>query len=181
MTQNCSRNDLLRFLDYLSAKGLVPSATAAARKAAVGRVTGILSDEEAVDITNLDLDEIMVRFDNLNPHQFTPESLQTYRSRLKTSLEDFRSYRENPLNFRPGGNSRSKSKSNGERRKSVSTELTVKPDVRSAPAGRSLPNISVLPIPLRPDLTVQVAGLPFDLTQAEAKKIANIILAHTSE
>jgi hypothetical protein len=46
------------------------------------------------------------------------------------------------------------------------------------PAAISRPAMHVLPIALRPDLTIQIAGLPFDLTIAEAKKLANIILAH---
>lgn len=44
-----------------------------------------------------------------------------------------------------------------------------------------LPNVNQLPIPLRQNLTVRVFGLPYDLTAAEAKKIANIILAHAIE
>ena len=44
-----------------------------------------------------------------------------------------------------------------------------------------LPNVNVLPISLRAGLTVQIAGLPFDLTKAEAQKIANIVLAHAVE
>lgn len=183
MSQNRSRDDLLRFVEYTGSKGLVPTATAAARKAAVNRVTSILSDEEAEDVTNLDLDELMRRFDNLNQHQYTPESLQTYKSRLKTVLEDFRLYRENPLNFRSGSQSRTRVKSNGEKKKSLRTDLTVKESVSGAlpKVIQHLPNVTVLPIPLRPDLTVQIAGLPFDLTPAEAKKIANIILAHAME
>jgi hypothetical protein len=36
---------------------------------------------------------------------------------------------------------------------------------------------SILPVPIRADLTVYVQGLPFDLTEAEAKKIATVIQA----
>ena len=36
-------------------------------------------------------------------------------------------------------------------------------------------------IALRDDLTVEVFGLPFDLTKKEAQKIANIVIAHASE
>jgi len=36
---------------------------------------------------------------------------------------------------------------------------------------------SILPIPIRVDLTIHIQGLPFDLTEAEAKKIANVIQA----
>lgn len=179
MSNNRSRDDFLRFLDYLGDKGLLPAGTASSRKATANKVTAILSDDEAVDVTAIDLDEIMRRFDNLNQHQYTPESLQTYKSRMKTALEDFRNYCENPLSFKPLGQGRAKQKGTGEKQKNV---LTVKNEARGAPepirSTSHLPNVSVLPIPLRAGLTVQIAGLPFDLTPSEARKIANIVLAH---
>lgn len=36
---------------------------------------------------------------------------------------------------------------------------------------------SILPIPIRADLIIHIQGLPFDLTEAEAKKIACVIQA----
>jgi hypothetical protein len=35
----------------------------------------------------------------------------------------------------------------------------------------------IVPIPIRPDLTVHVQGIPFDLTEAEARKIAAVVTA----
>lgn len=180
MTQNRSRADFLRFLDYLREKGLIPSGTAASRKATANKVTAILSDEEAADVTALDLDEVMTRFHNLNPQQYTSESLQTYRSRMKTALEDFKAYSTNPLGFKPSGQARSKPRQNAEKPRPVTAAASGVSDAPATPELRSLPNISVLPIGLRFDLIVQIAGLPFDLTKAEAQKIANIVLAHTT-
>jgi hypothetical protein len=37
--------------------------------------------------------------------------------------------------------------------------------------------VSVLPIPIRENLIIQIQGLPFDLTPAEANKIANVVRA----
>ena len=183
MSTNRSREDFLRFLTYVGDKGLIPLATASSRRATAGKVTAILSDDEALDVTTLNLDDIMRRFDHLNPHQYTPGSLQAYKSRMKTALDDFRSYCENPLNFRPSGQQRTKIRQNvGEVPKRPAKSLAKPTDVpiASNPAV-SLPNVTVLPIALRPGLTVQIAGLPFDLTTIEARKIANIILAHGSE
>jgi hypothetical protein len=180
MSTNRSRDDFLRFLAYLGDKGLIPLATASSRRATAGKVTAILSDDEAADVTALDLDDVMRRFDHLNPHQYTPGSLQAYKSRMKTALDDFRSYCENPLNFRPSGQQRTKVKpSNGEQQKKpIRGRVKTNDASATATPSVSLPNVTVLPIALRAGLTVQIAGLPFDLTAAEAKKIANIILAH---
>jgi hypothetical protein len=35
-----------------------------------------------------------------------------------------------------------------------------------------------LPISIRADLVVKIAGLPHDLTASEAQRIANIVIAH---
>jgi len=179
MAQNRSRDDLIRFLDYVGEKGLIPPATASARRTAASKVLAVLSDEEAGDVLQVNLDDAMSRFDNLNKHRFTPESLQAYRSRLKAALRDFHSYSENPVNFRPQGQTRSIKKVQSERPRGAVDNVKAIPSVRhDAAATMELPNVSVLPIPLRQNLTVRVVGLPFDLTPSEAKKVANIILAH---
>lgn len=185
MSSNRSAPAFLSLIDYLGQKGLIPAATASSRKATANKVLAILSEDEAQDVLSLDLDHLMQRFHNLNPQQYTPESLQTYKSRMKTALEDFRAYTENPLTFKPSGQSKPKPKINGEKGAGVGTNsVQSKPiptQFQNQPSHSSMPGVSVLPIPLRADLTVQIAGLPFDLTSVEAKKIANIILAHASE
>jgi hypothetical protein len=186
MTQNRSRDDFIRFLEYLGEKGMVPQATASARRTAAFKVLAVLSDEEAQDVIDLDIDHVMSRFDNLNLHQYTPESLQSYRSRLKTALSDFRAYSENPVLFRPNGKVRQRQKAaSGATQESRKKHPVVVPS--APPSGFStapavdLPNVSQLPIQLRQNLTVRIFGLPFDLTKQEAQKIANIVLAHASE
>jgi hypothetical protein len=183
MAQNRSRDDLIRFLEYLGEKGLTARATASARRTAAAKVLSVLSGDEAQDVIGVDIDQVMSRFENLNPHQYTPESLQTYRSRLKTALEDFRSYSDNPVSFRPSGQSRGKPKTNAggpkAAKKAGATSLAPAPSssAQSAPIV-DLPNVNQLPIPLRQNLTVRIFGLPFDLSKQEAQKIANIVLAH---
>jgi hypothetical protein len=39
---------------------------------------------------------------------------------------------------------------------------------------------TILPIPIRPNLTVHIQGIPSDLTPAEADKIAAVIMAFAS-
>lgn len=181
MSQNRSRDDFIRFLEYLGEKGMVPQATASARKTAAYKVLSVLSESEAQDVIGIDLDHLMSRFDNLNPHQYTPESLQSYRSRLKTALEDFRAYSENPVSFRPNGKIRQKAKqaaaSAPPKRPATSLQSVQAVGFSNVPAV-DLPNVTQLPIQLRQSLTVRIFGLPFDLTKHEAQKIANIVLAH---
>ena len=175
MANERSRQKLLEFLDYLADKGLMAGATVAARKAAVGKVLGILPEEEADDVTNLNLDQVMARFNNLEGRGYTPGSLTTYLSRTKSAVEDFRAYLENPLAFRPSVQTRDRRKSETKRNGSApvnTDQASSEKHVVKAPLSST-----ILPIPIRPDMTVFVQGLPYDLTEAEANKIANVIRA----
>jgi hypothetical protein len=176
MANEQSRQKLLEFLDYLGAKGLMAKNTVAARKAAVGKVLSILSDDEAEDVTNLDLDEVMKRFNNLEGQKYTPGSLTTYLSRVKSALEDFESYLKNPLGFKPSVQGREKRKTDSKKESSTQTA-----NKHEAGFGRKVVkeplSSSILPIPIRQDLVVYVQGLPYDLTETEANKIANVIRA----
>jgi site-specific recombinase XerD len=96
-----SRAAALDFLEYVAQKGLMAQATARARKAAVSKVLGILDESEAEDVTSIDLDAVMSRFGHLQGKEYTPQSLVAYKSRAKAALDDFASYVENPLAFKP--------------------------------------------------------------------------------
>lgn len=50
---------------------------------------------------------------------------------------------------------------------------TIKDDKSMSPR----PPIDILPIQIREDVTVQIAGIPHDLTREEAEKIARVVLA----
>jgi hypothetical protein len=177
MASQRSREELLNFLDYVAAKGLVSPVTARSRKASANKVLGILSEEEAEDITALDLDSVMLRFSNLEGKNYTPESLMTYKSRVKSAVDDFRSYLSNPLTFKSGTQSRERRepKVSASKSKGLARVVAASPAPRQIEAPMAASN--VLNIPLRSDLTVRVHGLPFDLSAGEAKKIANVILA----
>ena len=177
-----SRMAAIAFQDYLGQKGLMARATASARKAALGKVLGILSDDEAQDVTVVDLDEVMTRFGHLQGKGYTPQSLTTYKSRVRAALDDFASYVDNPLGFKPSLQTRerkgSPSKLVASRAKATSTEHPLsEPQQRAASSVVGPMASSILPIPIRADLTVHIQGLPFDLTEAEAKKIASVVQA----
>jgi len=171
-----SRDKLLEFLDYLGDKGLMAKATVSARKAAASKVLGILSTEEAADVTVLNLDDVMARFHNLEGKGYTPGSLSTYLSRVRSAVEDFESYLGNPLGFRPNVQSREKRKIEPKKEPLGRTTPSGMPSAeRVAPAAPL--SSSILPIPIRSDATVYIQGLPFDLTESEANKIANVVRA----
>jgi hypothetical protein len=156
-------------------------ATARARKAAVNTVLGILDDQEPQDVTSINLEDVMNRFGHLQGKEYTPASLRTYKSRVKSALDDFASYVENPLGFKPNVQARerrstpTKTPSSPIRNTSDNLVSDVSRPSMSAVAGPMAS--SILPIPIRADLVIHIQGLPFDLTEAEAKKIAGVIQA----
>jgi hypothetical protein len=176
---NRSRAALLEFLDYLASKGLMNQETAAARKAAANRVLGVLDAAEAEDVSVLDIDDLMTRFHNLEGSKFTPQSLNTYKSRLKSAIDDFLRYQKDPLNFRPNVQSSGR---RSDRSKISAEPPPTPPQAQTGSTARSVQEpppaaVNILPIPIRPDLTIKVQGLPYDLTTSEAAKIANVVKA----
>jgi len=176
-----SREAAIEFMDYLALKGLMARPTAHARKAALGAVLGILDKEEASDVTTINFGEVMSRFSNLHSKKYTPASLRTYGQRAKAALDDFANYVQNPLAFKTGVQTRERKQDSVKPATAVSRNApdAGSPDVvrphSSAPSG-PMAN-SILPIPIRAELTVYIQGLPFDLTGAEAKKIAGVVQA----
>ena len=181
MAGNKSRESVVEFLDYLAQKGLMAHATVQARKAAVNAVLGILEEQEAQDVISINLDDVMTRFGNLQGKGYTPKSLVTYKSRVRAALEDFASYVDNPLAFKPNIQARERRQTSGK-----PSSSTTRNDSEGSASDVPRPTVqafagpmasSILPIPIRADLTIHIQGLPFDLTTAEAKKIANVIQA----
>jgi hypothetical protein len=176
MSDNRSREALYEFLDYLANKGLMAKATVSARKASAGKVLGILTPEEATDVTSLNLSDVMRRFQNLEGKKYTPGSLNTYQSRTKTAIEDFEVYLKNPMGFRPSAQPRERTSKN-DQGKIASASEGAKPPEPQPIRQSTLLSASIFPIPIRPDVTVHIQGLPYDLTESEANKIANVIRA----
>jgi hypothetical protein len=183
MLNDYSRESLLEFLDYLADKGLGNKNTIVARKAACNKMLSILDGNEASDLRKIDLDQIATQFANLEGSKYTPESLQVYRSRVGRSLNDFFRYKENPANFRMSGSSSTPKTPSRTVRTSSSAidggaQMSVAQD--SATKSGSVDTLNI-PIALRPGCVIQLNGIPVDMTAAEARKIANVVIAMASE
>lgn len=192
MAKDYSLDALNRFLDYALEKGLIKPETAKSRKTAVNKILEKITSEQRADVRTVDLDLEAEHFANRQGSGYIASSLQTYKSRAKTALADFETYVDNPMGFRPsGGSSKSagkaavaqqgrKSRQLGASRAAVESvgnvgrEPTV--DLHSTHDSSKL----TFPVPIRPGLIVQLSGVPFDLTTAEAEKIAQVVKALAS-
>lgn len=160
------------FMDYCANKGLVKANTAQSRKAAGKKMLELLDPEERRDLRTIDLDQLHNCFVNKSGTEYTPDSLQVYKSRFKTGLVDFLRWVENPATFKPSTQQRE----NGARTPSEPLHRQASPPGRSAEPQRSSLGV-VFPVPLRPDLIVQIHNIPSDLTEAEAERISAIVKA----
>ena len=170
-----SSSALLRFLDIASDQGMYNSNTVAGYRSAVTKILGALSDDETADVTQIDLDNAVRRFNNLNPGALTPESMRAYRSRLAKAISAFTNYQSNPMSFKPGA----AQKENAKR------ELTAAKRSKTPKKGTKTPVASAqeqthdlstavsrltLTYPLREDFLVQIA-IPRDLKTQEALRL----------
>lgn len=172
MANAYSAGDLLEFLDHASDKGLMPAATAQALAVATRNVLGILSDEEKADLSQLDLDAAIKRFSNKRAKNFNPASLKEYGRRIRRAVDLFLSWREDPANF------------------TIKTRTTSAPRRRERGSGNGEPVAREAPmeqipddvagtyrssLPVRPGLVVTLSNVPYDLTSAEAERIARFV------
>lgn len=176
MTHNHSFEALMDFLDYLGKKGLMNKNTVVSRKAACNKMLSALDQDELIDLRKLDLDVVAQRFSNLQGGEYAPKSLRVYKSRVRSSLDDFFRFKENPANFAVGTKPRKRLP------KHVNTSsASSQVEVGAAPplykeAEKQTPTIDV-PIALSAGRIVQLNGLPINMTKAEAQKIANVVMA----
>lgn len=187
--RNYSLTGLNQFLDYALEKGLMKKETAAGRKRAANQVLGILDDHELQDLRMVDLEATASRFAILQGSNFKPSSLQVYVSRTKSAVQDFISYVDDPINFKSSVNIRA-NPTNGNSKKTIKKQKDS--NTPAAPSDKpadsihhghsqnvhsQAPGTLVFPVPIRPDLIVNIANIPSDLTEAEAAKIAAVIKA----
>ncbi len=172
MANGYSADDLLEFLDHVGDKGPMPATTAQALAVATRNVLAILSDEEKVDLSRLDLDTAIKRFTNKRAKDFNPTSLKEYGRRVRRAVALFLNWREDPANFTV------KTRTTNAVRRKDKGYANGEPATRDTPA-EQLPEEAAgtyrSSVPVRPGLVVTLVNIPNDLTRAEAERIATFV------
>ncbi|HTV98447.1 MAG TPA: hypothetical protein VME42_20820 [Steroidobacteraceae bacterium] len=166
-----SADDLLEFLDHANDKGLMPTATAQALAVATRNVLGILSDDEKADLGQLDLDATINRFNDRRAKDFNPASLKEYDRRIRRAVHLFLRWREDPANFAVKTRT-----TNTLRRRD--RELGHEPIERQPPKEQAPQEVAGTyrsALPIRPGLVLTLVNVPYDLTGAEAERIAGFV------
>lgn len=92
---------LVAFLEWTADRGVLPLATANSYRVATTKVLEIEPDPYAVDVRNLDVEDLLDRFARLRGGNYTPDSLATYKTRFRKAMENYLRYLHDPGNFRP--------------------------------------------------------------------------------
>jgi hypothetical protein len=171
-----SGQSLLDFWAWSARKGLVPTSIANDLRAASKEVLSVEDNWQTIDIKVLDVDYLMVRFDNLRKFKFKPQSLSAYKSRFKKARKLYLEYLENPSGWHyPGSAKRKASKlpamssHRSEHTHQVEYELPVAAPVKMlAPTD---PLVQHLEFPIRSGVVARL-DLPADLTRDEADRLA---------
>lgn len=183
MAKDYSEAAFLGFCDYAAEKGLWKKETARSRKSSSKRLLALLDSGEKGDLRQVDMDHLSERFANVEGTGFRPHSLSTYQSRLKVAVAEFVAWTDNPMNFKPSSSNRGSRRQTGASdrskelpgRNQAQHKQQASPDVSTNSPDNGEP--LVFPIPIRAGMVVSLVGVPADLSEAEAEKVAGVVRA----
>jgi len=169
-------SELIKFYVYLGEKGLMNERTAYARSQAAQQVLSVLEESEKQNLAALDRDTAFRRFVNKKGQRFTPDSLQTYKQRFHSALEEFLSYAKDPAAYKPP--------TSGTRERARTTPADSSPASGRGASSRSSrqgtpaapEGLLAYPLPLPSGVVAQLL-VPPTLTQAEADRITALVNA----
>ena len=87
-------------------KGLMNKNTASGRRWACVQVLSILPDWQNVDVSQLNVEDILLRFQNLKKKDFRPNVVEVYKKRFKVALDSYLEYFRDPGNWRESSQER---------------------------------------------------------------------------
>lgn len=96
-----SRESLISFLDFVAEKGLMKRDTAISYKKACNIILKILGEDEATDLSKINLESVITRHRNLAAGKISPSALKNYELRTRAAVNNFIEYVKNPSSWRP--------------------------------------------------------------------------------
>jgi hypothetical protein len=177
MAEPYSREELLKFHDYLADKGIRNPNTVAARKAAANKMLAMLDEQEASDLRQVNLEQVSERFFNKNKSDFTPESLGTYRSRLKSAVDEFIRYVADPTSLKATSQKTRNTSTSGDSSDRKAKLSALQESGQTQHRAPQMTQETAVQIPIRDGMIVRLLGLPADLKKREAQKISNVVMA----
>jgi hypothetical protein len=161
---------LIDHWSWAAEKGVMNRNTAAGLRSACARVLESAGDDwEKMDVTTLDVEDLLVRFQNLKKKDFRPQVLEVYKQRFRKAVGSYLEYLQNPGSWKPGSQERPTTSQRNDR------SPRRQPPTAAVSAGTALARLSSgeveYPFPLRPGVMARLI-LPSNLTQQDVNRLA---------
>lgn len=165
---NTSGRNLADHWTWAAEKGLMNSNTAHSLKSASTQVLSVLDNWEELDVSSLDLDDVIMRFKNKRSRDFTPQSLEVYGRRFRKAVASFLAYVKNPGAWKPATKQRTIREKGKISAKDKDDQEKAGIPTSDAPVAKG--GLIEYPFPLRPDVTARLL-LPRDLRAQDLKRL----------
>jgi len=176
MNTNTTGRQLVDHWTWAAEKGLMNRNSALGLRAACAQVLSVLDNWEEIDVTSIDVEDLLKRFKNLRARDFNPSSLDAYEKRFRNAIASFLEYIRNPSAWKPASRAprrqrEANDESNGKNLESAAA-------VRASSASERVEERGLIeyPFPLRDKLVARLM-LPRDLTVADVKRLSGFMTA----
>ncbi len=181
-----TQNDILKFLNSMSKQSKMPLNTVNTQKAAVIKVSGVLDENERNNLTeDLNIEDLLRRFETKSKHELSGDSLRTYSARFKSAFHGFLAWNKDPSNYKPKSRRGRPVKPSSDKAKIVSTDSNTS-QASLSPSLSSQINANLLV--KYPLITNTIRGsleLPEKLSKSESDRliplVVEIIKAHSKD
>lgn len=178
-----TKRALMEFVETSIKKGWVNLNTGGGIRTACRQILELVDDGD--DVRQLNVVEAIGQYANRNPGKLSADSLRVYQSRVQGMIENFTSFVDDPVAYKPAAKPPVSRSRRGEQRNGTSGAAKAELGAASAPAVQPGAHHNVvkavatetsltLPFNLRPDFLAQVT-VPRDLSREEAKRLATFI------
>jgi hypothetical protein len=164
--------------NWAAEKGLMNKNTASGRRSACVQVLSILPDWQNVDVSQLNVEDILLRFQNLKKKDFRPNVLEVYKKRFKVALDSYLEYLRDPGNWRASSQERQASTATGNfktsAKRSTARRTTVESDTEDLSAAITSAGMTEYKFPLRTGIVVKLF-LPTDLSPQDVQRLTGFL------
>jgi hypothetical protein len=165
-----SARALIDHWTWAAEKGLMNRNTAGGLRSACNRVLEALGDDwEQTNISELDVEETLLRFQNLKKKDFLPQVLEEYKQRFRKAVRSYLEYLANPGGWKPSAQENSTAAQRSSRASKGRSTPTQEPPAQAA--HRHGENEVEYPFPLRSGVMARLV-LPKDLTRDDVNRLS---------
>ena len=155
---------------YARQKGLMNQSTASAVETAVRRVLQVEGDWENIDITTIDVDDLIIRFNNLNAKDFKPRSLRDYGQRFRRALASYKNFLDDPSGWKYGSRSPTRRRTSPEDKDAYADNPQTFGETNLSGQTASSPALQTYMYPFRDGILARLE-IPRDANTAEISRL----------